>query len=313
MFTPACKDRFIDSVNMLDDISTQLISNNVAAAMSSLHAHLCSYRSKFDGLAWKRFCDDTFLTHPVRQLIHEDPFTRRAFEKPRGYPGDAVMLDFLYEYNSLGDETSVLGKAVYDWEFYTQSSRSVRLRRDILADLIDETARAHRPARILSVACGHARELGISRTIAEALEVDFTAFDQDEDSLKTLRAGCGSTSVNTVHGSVRAILTGRTKFTGMNFVYSAGLYDYLPQPVATRLTSKLFNMLQPGGKLVLVNFTPDLLDAACLEAFAQWWLTYRSEQDMQNLLAETPSSDIAAVRTFCAGNRSLAFLEVVRK
>ena len=31
---------------------------------------------------------------PIFALCQEDPYTRRAFEKPRGYAGDAVMLDF---------------------------------------------------------------------------------------------------------------------------------------------------------------------------------------------------------------------------
>ena len=35
------------------------------------------------------------LEHPIRQLLHQDPFTRRAFSKPRGYAGDAVMMDYI--------------------------------------------------------------------------------------------------------------------------------------------------------------------------------------------------------------------------
>jgi len=34
----------------------------------------------------------TCVEHPIRELIHEDPFTRRAFEKPRGYDGDTELL-----------------------------------------------------------------------------------------------------------------------------------------------------------------------------------------------------------------------------
>jgi len=42
---------------------------------------------------FKSACQD----HPIAKIILEDPYVRRAFDKPRGYAGDAVMLDFIYK------------------------------------------------------------------------------------------------------------------------------------------------------------------------------------------------------------------------
>src|SRR5215471_14831280 len=39
---------------------------------------------------------DACQTHPLHRMALEDPFTERAFSKPRGYAGDAVMLDYIY-------------------------------------------------------------------------------------------------------------------------------------------------------------------------------------------------------------------------
>ena len=36
------------------------------------------------------------LSHPLNDLLHQDPFTCRAYEKPRGYAGDAELIDFIY-------------------------------------------------------------------------------------------------------------------------------------------------------------------------------------------------------------------------
>jgi len=36
------------------------------------------------------------LQDPVCNLLYQDPFTYRAFSKPRGYAGDAVMMDYIY-------------------------------------------------------------------------------------------------------------------------------------------------------------------------------------------------------------------------
>ena len=38
----------------------------------------------------------TARDHEVFKLLQQDPNTRRAFDKPRGYAGDAVMLDYYY-------------------------------------------------------------------------------------------------------------------------------------------------------------------------------------------------------------------------
>ena len=32
----------------------------------------------------------------IKRLAHQDPFTRRAFEKPRGYAGDAELLEYIH-------------------------------------------------------------------------------------------------------------------------------------------------------------------------------------------------------------------------
>ena len=47
---------------------------------------------------WTRLIADVVVPHPLLAQLHEEPYTRRAFEKPRGYAGDAVMLDFVYRH-----------------------------------------------------------------------------------------------------------------------------------------------------------------------------------------------------------------------
>src|SRR5215472_18784383 len=37
---------------------------------------------------WEQFAQRDSLAHPIREVFHADPFTRRSFEKPRGYAGD---------------------------------------------------------------------------------------------------------------------------------------------------------------------------------------------------------------------------------
>src|SRR5262245_12500453 len=85
---------------------------DVFCGMSSLLWDLNEYRKTIDENGWRRFCLETCSRHAVRSMIHQSPFSRRAFEKPRGYAGDAETLDYIYEYSNLNG-TSRLGHDIY--------------------------------------------------------------------------------------------------------------------------------------------------------------------------------------------------------
>src|SRR5690242_11265267 len=48
--------------------------------------------------SWRRFIANEVRPHRVLKLAHQDPFLSRAYDKPRGYAGDAVLLDFIYHH-----------------------------------------------------------------------------------------------------------------------------------------------------------------------------------------------------------------------
>jgi len=45
---------------------------------------------------WARWVSDVAIAHPLKDLLHTDPFTHRSFAKPRGFAGDAMLLDLIY-------------------------------------------------------------------------------------------------------------------------------------------------------------------------------------------------------------------------
>lgn len=70
-------------------------------------------------------------SHPILSLLHKDPYHRRAFEKPRGYAGDAVMLDMIY-FGNRGIPSSDRqclcsnGKKIFDAFQRRESCESIR-------------------------------------------------------------------------------------------------------------------------------------------------------------------------------------------
>ena len=168
-------------------------------------------------------------------------------------------------------------------------------------------------ACILSVACGYLRESQLCEKLDSTFQGTLFALDQDEESLEVVRSYQLSPAVKAVGASVRAILTRKLALDSLDFIYSLGLYDYLNDPVAKRLTAELFQLLAPGGKLLLVNFSPNLYNIGYMEAFTDWFLIYRDEFDMAALTEEIGGDFIADSRIFRDPLKNLIFLEIQRK
>ncbi len=237
---------------------------------------------------WVAFVQSECLTHPVRGLVHQDPLTWRCFSKPRGYAGDAVMLDYIYAAGDLcaRDElVAPLGRSIHrHLAAESPASRAVRFRRDYLARLIDDTAAEAGRPDVVSIAAGHARELERSEAFAERRLGSFLAFDQDAASLEAIGSRFDDRAdIRTEVGSVRQILTRKTTFSGKHLVYASGLYDYLSQPTALKLTAALFDMVRPGGRVVVANFLKGIFDVGYMASFMGWDLVLRTPEELFQL------------------------------
>ena len=60
-------------------------------------------RMRYEPSVWQQLIPIA-QQHPVASYFLQDPFTRWSFTKPRGYSGDAQLLDFIYGHPSVADE-----------------------------------------------------------------------------------------------------------------------------------------------------------------------------------------------------------------
>jgi SAM-dependent methyltransferase len=300
----------------LDRVCEAFAGGETVQGMRVLFSTLGHARSVLVSEDWKQFCR-ACLTHPVRELVHQDPITRRSFARPRGYPGDAVLLDLMYQ-TEMPERAraSKLGQEICQFMYEQPSAISLRGRRDLLAWRLNGLSEEVPDARILSVACGHLREAQRSRAVHERRLGRFLAVDQDPKSLAVVQRELVPLGIEAIPGSVKALLKGQLAFSDLDFIYAAGLYDYLPQPLAIRLTRLLFSMLRPGGKLLLANYTDTTFDSGCkayMEAFMDWWLLYREEHEVREWLQDVPRSELATHRLFRDDIGNLIYLEAVRR
>lgn len=253
------------------------------------------------------------LEHPICELLHEDPLTWRAYAKPRGYAGDAVLLDLLYfcDRHCNCERMSVRNRKLLQTHDTAPAAISLRSRLNYLAKLIDRAAERRRP-RILSVACGHLREVERSRAIAERRIQEIVALDQDADSLDEVHRCYGHLGVCPHVMSVRALLTGRHDLGTFDVIYAAGLYDYLAAPIASRLTERLFDLLNPGGNLLIANFLPSTLEIGYMETFMDWHLIYRWPEEINALTNGIDPTRIADRHSFSEPTGTIGFLTLTR-
>jgi len=226
--------------------------------------------------------------HPVFSTCQQDPYTHRAFAKPRGYAGDAVMLDFVY-CGQPPAGTSEPGATVFAVTTRGPMGLSVLFRRSLLKAYVDDVVATTPGFRILSVASGHCRELQGSLLLEGESSGDFLALDQDASCCEQVAADYPHPVVRSEPCTVRTLIGGAAAALGkFDLVYSAGLYDYLPDPVATKLTAVLTRCLRPGGRLVIGNFLPTSSGRGYMSQFMDWHLRYRSESELVAMFGEGP-------------------------
>jgi len=296
----------------LDAASEQLSNGDLTSGLDELFDDLCE-RREHNPDSW-RHCADTCLNHPIRDLLYQDPFTHRAFAKPRGYAGDAVMMDYIYGLGDAGEAARTatpLGRAIFRYMDTRPSAKGVRYRRELIARLIDRVARRGH-ARVLAIASGHLREAELSRAVRTGQLEEYVAIDQDRASLAVVARDYGRFGVRTMEGSVRQILAGKLNPGQFDFVYAAGLFDYLSGPVAAALTRRMFEMTKPGGLVLIPNFLTSVRDRGYMEAFMDWRLIYRNHDDMKALAATLPPDSVEESVVFDDEDDAITFLLVTK-
>lgn len=239
-----------------------------------------------------------------KPFVQQAPFVRRTNQKPRGYQGDSEMMRMIYANDWQGP--TLLGKLMHKYFISVPAAEAVRNRRALIAE--DMRASAERsptkPIEVLSVACGPAQEVAdIFRTHDDFSSFKVTLLDQDPEALSEAEQNIqraesrsrGKANVQYEKQSIGALLrpgATRERLGTFDFIYSMGLYDYLDEATATKLTSALFDMLKPGGTLLLGNYSSRCSDAVMMEYWLDWPLVYRNEEEFARLLSPSRSQDV---------------------
>lgn len=275
-----------------------------------LMSYLDALRSKTHPDVWQALIPIA-QDHPVLAYFLEDPLTRWSFDKPRGYSGDAQLLDYIYCDPHVAEsvaKASEIGKALYSHTKDVPSCVAARERRDLLTQYVDETAaRNGSETEVLAIAAGHLREANRSTALQEGRLKRWVALDQDPQSVGLIARDFRGTAVEAIDGSVRTVLARGHKIGKFDLIYASGLYDYLAHNVAVKLTKTCMQMLKPNGTFLFANYAEGNPDAGYRETFMNWVLLLRSEADMWSIINASVDRNTVEAQVFFGENRNVLY------
>ena len=250
----------------------------------------------------KDFDKDRYIIHKdyyQRTLLPllRDPaeVNRHIYNKPLGYPGDYIMMNYISDYN--GDD-NYLGNSSYEKLInnYTCSipvSCSNVARKNFLKDVIAEIINQNKIPKIASIGCGSARELiELLKEGKINKQVLFKCLDLEVKALKYIENRIEKISLDKkrflnlqyLHRDITSIIRDKKlkdEIRGNNLIYLSGVYDYLSDRMAERLTGELYSLLEKDGKMVICNMSlENAKHRAYYELLGEWCMVHRSKEKM---------------------------------
>jgi SAM-dependent methyltransferase len=214
----------------------------------------------------------------------------RSWSKPRGYAGDYLTIEMVYENRPKG--VGRIGPLLDSCLLNRAGVKAVRNRRNLLAREINATLHTAPPGsvQITSLACGPAREIfDVFEQVADKGRLTFTCIDIDEEALVLLKTRCEqlglSGQIRGLHGNLIYLAMGRQELQlePQDFIYSIGLIDYFNDDFVVNLMDWIYDKLRIGGRVILGNFHPRNPTKGLLDHVLDWRLIHRTEADMDRL------------------------------
>jgi extracellular factor (EF) 3-hydroxypalmitic acid methyl ester biosynthesis protein len=292
-------------IRMASPKERQQIENDVALGLAaSILPSIDALFQKFEHVAQAvdpaaRAAHRAYMQRRLHPLILCAPFPHRTFTKPLGYAGDYEMVNMMARNRPEGE--SLYAKIVNLWFVRQPPAVAHRNRlRHLTQRLVEETLRASgpgRPARIFCLACGPGIELQDFLCEHEVSNrAELTLLDFNEETLDHVTAAFTGlkaklsrrTSLQFMKRSVHQLLkdsvrSARNGSPQYDFVYCAGLFDYLTDAVCQRLMTLLYDWVAPGGLLLATNVEMSNPLRHGMEHLLDWHLIYRRGPELQKL------------------------------
>ena len=300
--------------------------------------------------------DKEFLSYieksGIKELIYDAPLFYQIIAKPRGYAGDSDVMKFMYEDKFEGENN--FGKVWHKIASSVITADTVRYRKRLIEE--EFFNKINDGALILNLAAGPAIEIKNYLSKKPDKKVKFIALDHDIETIRRSKAGFLDDRLDYwVANAFKLLKKDRTVLKpyslmekssnpkkdtkGLNkikipfkyrvkklkdgqfdFIYSAGLYDYIQtyedkNKGSIALTRELFSLLKSGGTLLIGNFgdnAPEWIKWH-MKYICEWELIYRNEEEIRVFTTDIPQDEIAMIKVISEKTGINKFLIIKKK
>lgn len=278
--------------------------------------------------AHKKQLFNYFKENGLHELLIGAPFFYHAIYKPRGYAGDAGSMANIYKNGFDGsDPFSKLMNRIGTESLTCQAIRNRKY-------LVKQAIAGYGKGKVMSLAAGPALEM--HEYLNQKKDIEFLALDHDIETLKNFNNNSPKFKygvINAFHlikNKYQYLLPKKylinhcdpkndfknwkkylTPFKykikklqpeSFDLIYSIGLYDYIktypnPKKGSVALTKILFDLLKPGGRLLIGNISPKqpLGIKWAMECLCDWHLIIRTKEEMLELSDAIPKNEIKSI------------------
>ena len=119
--------------------------------------------------------------------------------------------------------------------------------------------------------------------------------DQDPASLRVIANTYHSPRIVPPRASIARLLDGTAELGKFDFIYAAGLLDYLDDATVCADTAWCRSSLTAGGSILLANFS-ECDERGFMESVMQWPLVYRSAPLLAELVGKVVGPEVTSFR-----------------
>lgn len=231
----------------------------------------------------------------IQEYLLRSPLFRLGYLKPKGYSGDFMMLEGIYNNRPIAKDVNI-GYFLDKYFLQVEYVNVVRERKDkmkeILKGFINKNSKKN--LKILNLACGGCRELRelFLKDFIINKKINFVLVDQDKECLdfskrELLKTAPNNFKFNFEKRHVLFCLQNDEflkRYGDFDLIYSIGLVDYLPDAVLGALIKCAFYRITSQGKVIIAHKNVTEYPSLISDWMCDWNFVPRNTKDIRRLV-----------------------------